>query len=172
VRLAALIGSPAKPSTILSPLFLTLHFLLSQPPTPHFLLSTTPLPRRGPILAPRLFEPKMDFFRSTQWAMARGTYKSRSQIVFTLASLSTLPTLNSSISFPSSQIQASSHGQTIVGITPSLSPPTLDGSRTPRRNIGEARQISAGWLASTVAQTQYDQSHRMVQASLGQVRDL
>ena len=167
MRLAALIGSPAKPSTILSPLFLT---LLSQP---HFLLSTPPQnhPRRGPILAPRLFEPKMDFFRSTQWAMARGTYKSRSQIVFTLASLSTLPTLNSSVSFPSSQIQASSHGQTIVGIAPCLFPPTLDGSRTPRRNIGEARRISAGWLASTVAQTQYDQIHRMGQASLGQVCD-
>src|SRR5271163_1216000 len=111
--------------------------------------------------------------------MAPGTY------VFTLASLSTLPsprsplhaplstlpTLNSSVSFPSSQIQASSHGQTIVGIAPCLFPPTLDGSRTPRRNIGEARRISAGWLASTVAQTQYDQIHRMGQASLGQVCD-
>jgi hypothetical protein len=112
------------------PLFLTLHFLLSIP-----LIS-----RRGPILAPRLFKPKMDFFRSTQWAMAPGTY------VFTLASLSTLPTLNSSVSFPSIQIQASSHEQTIVGILPCLFPPTLDGSRTPRTDIGNARQISGGWF--------------------------
>src|SRR5271163_1689152 len=33
--------------------------------------------RRRPILAPRLCEPKMDFSRSTQWAMARGTYATR-----------------------------------------------------------------------------------------------
>jgi len=68
VRLAALIGSPAKPSHDFEPPFLTLHPLLPQPP---------PNPCRGPILAPRLFRPKVDFFRSTQWAMACSTYKSR-----------------------------------------------------------------------------------------------
>jgi hypothetical protein len=113
----------------------------------------------------------MDFFRSTQWAMARGTYASRSQIVFTLASLSTLSILNSSVSFPSSQIQGSSHEQTIARIPPYLFPPTLDGSRSPRTDIGDARQISGGWLASTEPQPKSDQIHRMGQASLGQVRD-
>jgi hypothetical protein len=53
--------------------------------------------------------------------MARGTYATRSQIVCTLVYLSTLPSLNSSVSFPSSQIQASSHEQTIVDIPPCLS---------------------------------------------------
>jgi hypothetical protein len=53
--------------------------------------------------------------------MARGTYATRSQIVCTLAYLSTLPSLNSSVSSPSSQIQASSHEQIIVDIPSYLS---------------------------------------------------
>ena len=46
---------------------------------------------------------------------------------------------------------ASSHEQTIIDILPYLCllPPTLDGSRFPRRDVGGTGEISEGWLAST-----------------------
>ena len=55
----------------------------------------------------------------------------------------------------SSQFIASSHEQTIIDILPCvcLFPPTLDGSRFPRRDVGDTGEISEGWLASTELQT-------------------
>jgi hypothetical protein len=68
---------------------------------------------------------------------------------------------------------ASSHEQTIIDILPCLClfPPTLDGSRFPRRDVGDTGEISEGWLASTELQTRDDQSHHRGQEALGQVRD-
>ena len=116
-------------------LFLTLHFLS----------------RRGPILALDSLNPKWISFDlpSGPWLPVHMSSHSlpspRSPLHAPLSTLptlnssvslpssqikasshdqtiSTLPTLNSSVSFPSSQIQASSHEQTIVGIPPCLFP--------------------------------------------------
>jgi hypothetical protein len=107
------------------------------------------------------------FSRSTLRTMARSMiYGTQSPTGFR-SHLYHRSCVASSVHFLSRRTLASNHGRTLNPPPHCRPPSTLDSSRVPRRDVGDTREISKGWLASTESQTQDDQSRYVGQDPLG-----